>query len=81
MSPELLDIERKAFRLPVEERELLAERLIQSLDNVPLTEVEESWIEEAERRFTVWRCGHRKGVSAKQPSDRSERTSTGEVDF
>ena len=66
MSPELLDIERKAFRLPVKERELLAERLIQSLDDVPLTEVEESWIKEAERRFTAWRRGQRKGVSAKQ---------------
>ena len=66
MSPDLLDIERKAFRLPGKERELLAERLIRSLDDMPLTEVEEAWIKEAEKRFTAWRRGHRKGVSAKQ---------------
>jgi len=66
MSPELLEIERKAFRLPLKEREILAERLIQSLGNVPLTEVEEAWVKEAERRFTAWRRGERKGVPAKR---------------
>jgi putative addiction module component (TIGR02574 family) len=66
MSPELLEIERKAFKLPVKEREMLAERLIQSLGDAPLTEVEEAWIKEAEKRFTAWRRGQRKGVSAKQ---------------
>jgi putative addiction module component (TIGR02574 family) len=66
MSPELLEIERKAFKLPVKEREKLAERLIQSLADVSLTEVEEAWVKEAERRFTAWRCGQRKGLSVKQ---------------
>jgi putative addiction module component (TIGR02574 family) len=65
MSPERLEIERKAFRLPTKERELLAERLIQSVEGVPLTEVEEAWVKEAERRFKAWRRGERKGVSAK----------------
>jgi putative addiction module component (TIGR02574 family) len=66
MSPELLEIERKAFRLPVKEREILAERLIQSLGDRPLTEVEEAWVKEAERRFTAWRRGERKGVPARR---------------
>jgi putative addiction module component (TIGR02574 family) len=66
MSPELPDIERKAIRLPVKEREVLAERLIQSVEGVPLTEVEEAWVKEAERRFRAWRRGERKGVSAKR---------------
>jgi len=66
MSPELLEIERKAFRLPTKERELLAERLMQSVESVPLTEVEEAWGKEAERRFKAWRRGERKGISARR---------------
>ena len=65
MSPELLEIERKAIHLPIKEREILAERLIQSIEGVPLTEVEEAWVKEAERRFKTWRRGERKGVSAR----------------
>jgi putative addiction module component (TIGR02574 family) len=66
MSPELFEIEQKAIRLPVKEREILAERLLQSVEGVPLTEVEESWVKEAERRFKAWRRGERKGVSARR---------------
>ena len=66
MSPELLELERRAIRLPIKEREILAERLIQSVEGVPLTEVEEAWVKEAERRFKAWRRGDRKGVSAKR---------------
>ena len=65
MSPELIEIERKAIRLPIKEREILAERLIQSVERVPLTEVEEAWVNEAERRFRAWLRGERNGVSAK----------------
>lgn len=65
MSARLLEIERKAFRLPVKDREVLAERLIQSLEGGRLTLVEEAWVEEAERRFSVWRRGEREGVAAK----------------
>ena len=66
MSPELLELERRAIRLPIKEREILAERLIQNVEGVPLTEVEEAWVKEAERRFKAWRRGDRKGVSAKR---------------
>jgi putative addiction module component (TIGR02574 family) len=64
VSPQLMEIERKAARLPPKDREILAERLIQSLDEVPLTDVEEAWVKEAERRFTAWRRGERKGIPA-----------------
>lgn len=66
MSPKLLEIERKAFSLPVKDREVLAERLIQSLEGARLTRVEEAWVEEAERRFSAWRRGEREGVAVKQ---------------
>jgi len=66
MSLERLEIERKAIRLPMKEREILAEGLIQSVERMSLTKVEEAWIKEAERRFKAWRRGERKGVSTRR---------------
>jgi putative addiction module component (TIGR02574 family) len=63
MSRTLLEIEREAVRLPQKDREVLAERLIRSLKRAPLTQVEEAWVKEAERRFSAWRRGERAGVS------------------
>lgn len=62
MSPKLLEIGREAVRLPVKDREVLAERLMQSVTREPLTQVEEAWVEEAEHRFSAWRRGTRTGV-------------------
>jgi putative addiction module component (TIGR02574 family) len=62
MSPKLLDIEREAVRLPEKDREVLAERLMQSLKRAPLTQVEEAWVKEAERRLSAWRRGEREGI-------------------
>ncbi len=64
MSPQLLEIERKVFRLPIKDREALAERLMHSVDEKPLTEIEEAWVQEAERRFAAYRKGERRGVPA-----------------
>ena len=62
MSKALLKIEREAIRLPVKDREALAERLMRSVKQEPLTQVEEAWVEEAERRFSAWRRGRERGV-------------------
>jgi len=62
MGPKLLEIEREAIRLPVKDRETLAERLMRSVKRQPLTQVEEVWVKEAERRFSAWRRGKRAGV-------------------
>jgi hypothetical protein len=64
MSPKLLEIQRKAAGLPVKDREALAERLMRSVNRAPLTQVEEAWVKEAERRFSAWRRGEREGVQA-----------------
>lgn len=64
MSPKLLEIERKAIRLPANDREVLAGRLIRSLKHASTTEIEEEWVKEAERRFSAWRRGEREGLSA-----------------
>ncbi|MDE2058287.1 MAG: addiction module protein [candidate division NC10 bacterium] len=55
MSPKLLEIEREAIRLPVKDREAPAERLMRSVQRKPLTQVDEAWIKEAERRFSARR--------------------------
>lgn len=62
MGPKLLEIEREAIRLPVKDREALAERLMRSVKRQPLTQVEEAWVKEAERRFSAWQRGKRAGV-------------------
>jgi putative addiction module component (TIGR02574 family) len=66
MSPKLLEIQRKVAGLPAKDREMLAERLMRSVDRVPLTQVEEVWVKEAERRFAAWRRGEREGVPAEK---------------
>ena len=66
MSPQLREIEKKAMRLPVAEREVLAYRLMRSIDGAPLTEVDEAWVAEAERRFAAWRRGEKRAVPASQ---------------
>ena len=66
MSPKLLEIQRKAAGLPAKDREMLAERLMRSLNRAPLTQVEEAWVKEAERRFSAWRRGEREGVPAER---------------
>ena len=47
-------------------REMLAERLMRSVNRAPLTQVEEAWVKEAERRFAAWRRGEREGVPAEK---------------
>jgi putative addiction module component (TIGR02574 family) len=43
-------IEHEALHLPVSERAKLAHKLLLSLDNMSESEIEEAWLDEAERR-------------------------------
>ena len=63
MSLKLKEVEKQAFLLPPHERENLAAMLIQSLDNENLTEVDEAWIREAERRYQDYIDGKTQGIS------------------
>ena len=63
MESQLHDIERRAFRLRPKEREVLAQRLVESLDDEPIAEVDRAWVAEAERRFRAYKRGELKGVS------------------
>lgn len=66
MTALMMEIEKKANRLSVEERELLAERLLATVSGAPLTEVDEMWVEEAERRYSAWKAGRTKAIAAEQ---------------
>lgn len=39
----------------------------------PLIQVEEAWVEEAERRFSSWQCGTRTGSRLRERSNRFAR--------
>ena len=57
MSKSLGDIKKDALALPLRERALLVERLLATLDQGEEDDVEELWIEEAERRYQEYRAG------------------------
>ena len=57
---------KEANQLSVEERELLAERLLATVSGAPMTEVDEMWVEEAERRYSAWKAGRTKAIAAEQ---------------
>jgi putative addiction module component (TIGR02574 family) len=64
MSAQLEEIKREAQQLSREDREQLAADLISGLDNSPLTEVDQAWIVEAERRYDELTSGRVKGILA-----------------
>lgn len=65
MTTRMKDLERQAQQLSPEEREMLAQRLLAQLGSLSLGEVEEAWIEEAERRYEAWKAGRTEGLNAK----------------
>ena len=65
MSNLLEKIQNDALSLSGQERAFLADRLLSSLGDDVLTEVDAAWVEEAERRYQEYKDGRRQGVSAK----------------
>lgn len=66
MSPELKECEAQVLKLPIEDRALLAEHLIASLDAVEDSENERLWLNEAERRYQQYKSGN---ISARPATD------------
>jgi putative addiction module component (TIGR02574 family) len=58
MSPNLKECEKQALNLSVDERAVLAEHLIESLDDLDDADNEDLWLEETERRYQAYRQGH-----------------------
>ncbi len=57
------DVEKQALLLPPEAREMLAARLLHGLSHAPLNDIDEAWIQEAERRYQNFRLGRTRGIS------------------
>jgi putative addiction module component (TIGR02574 family) len=57
MSPQLIEFEAQALKLPPTDRAALAERLIASLDNLNEQQNEQLWIDEADRRYREYKSG------------------------
>lgn len=60
------ELENEALKLAPPARARLAEVLLRSLDELSEREVEELWLDEAERRERAWDAGEVQGVPAEQ---------------
>ncbi len=66
---DLKDILEKVNSLPVEERAIIAESLLRSL-NPPESDVDKKWAALAEKRLSELRSGETKGVPGKEVFNR-----------
>lgn len=57
MGKKLNEVEKEAMELSPADRARLAERLLETLDESEDADVEEQWLEEAERRYRDYRAG------------------------
>jgi putative addiction module component (TIGR02574 family) len=66
MSPQLIECEAHALRLPPTDRAMLAEHLIASLDDLSDEQNEQLWLEEADRRYREYKSGN---ITARSAGD------------
>jgi putative addiction module component (TIGR02574 family) len=57
MSKSVAQLEQEARHLPIQDRALLAQHLIASIDPGEDIDAEAAWLEEAERRYQAYRQG------------------------
>jgi putative addiction module component (TIGR02574 family) len=62
----LTELENEALRLDPRSRARLAERLLGSLEDLSGAEIEELWLDEAERREREWDAGKVEEIPADQ---------------
>jgi putative addiction module component (TIGR02574 family) len=64
---DLLDrIENDAYKLSSQERAFLADRLLSSLGDNTLSDIDATWIAEVEHRYEEYKEGKRKGIVANE---------------
>lgn len=73
MSPIIKELEDKALQLSPQEREELAGSILRSLDDSPLTPVDEAWVAEAEKRFGDFKAGKTRGIPGDQAIEQIRR--------
>lgn len=66
MSDLLKKIEDEVLNLSTQERAFLADRLLSSLGEEVLTDIDAAWIAEAERRYQEYKEGNRPGIAAQE---------------
>jgi putative addiction module component (TIGR02574 family) len=66
VSNRLKKIEDEALSLNSQERAFLADRLLSSLGENVLTDIDAAWIDEAERRYQEYKEGRRQGIAAQE---------------
>ncbi len=66
MASHIKEIEKQALRLPPKDREVLAERILHSLEGEPITEIDEAWVAEAEKRYQNYKNGNVQGIPGEQ---------------
>ena len=66
MARKLEEIRIDALNLPVEDRMRLLEELHDSVMTAEEREIEQAWIEEAERRYQDWKDGRARGVPGEE---------------
>ena len=62
----LEEVERDAMELPVSSRVLLAQQLLESLDQPDLERLETLWAAEIEQRLTRFERGETKGIPGEE---------------
>ena len=66
-------LEREAMRLSATSRALLAEKLVESLDDAELDQIEKRWVAEALRRRDQVRSSRVKPIPGEQVLDEARR--------
>jgi len=73
MSEILQKIEQAALSLSSQERAFLADRLLSSLSEDVLTDIDAAWIAEAEHRYQEYKEGKRPGIPAHEVFAEADR--------
>jgi len=66
MRANLKEVEEQALRLSPRDREILAETILHSLEGESITEIDEAWVAEAEKRYQSYKKGKVQGIPGKQ---------------
>jgi putative addiction module component (TIGR02574 family) len=64
MYPNIEDLAKETMALDIEDRAMLAGKLLLSLDEPTPSELERLWLDEAERRLEGYRAGCVQGIPA-----------------
>jgi putative addiction module component (TIGR02574 family) len=64
MRANIEELAKETMQLDIEDRALLAGKLLLSLDEPTPSEIERLWLDEAERRLESYRAGHVQGIPA-----------------